>query len=61
MAAIGELKYGYLDIPTVDNGDKITQSICEMLHNRNRNPALIFVDLPRAQDKSSLHGIYAAI
>ena len=61
VAAVGELKYGCLDVPTVDNGDKITQSICEMLHNRKRDPALIFVDLPRAQDKISLRGIYAAI
>ena len=41
VAAVGELKYGCLDVPTVDNGDKITQSICGMLHNSSRNPALI--------------------
>ena len=61
LAAIGELKYGCLDVPTVDNGDKITQSICERLHGKDRNPALMFIDLPRAQDKSSLQGIYTAI
>lgn len=49
-------------LPICNEGDKIIQSCCNILTSKNvRNTIPIFIDLPRAMDKTRLYGIYTAI
>jgi len=56
------LTMGGLCLPICNDGEKIIQSACNMLMGKNiRKTVPIFIDLPRAMDKSRLYGIYSAI
>jgi hypothetical protein len=49
-------------LPICNDGEKIIQSCCNILTSKNvRNTIPIFIDLPRAMDKTRLYGIYTAI
>lgn len=61
VAAIGELLYGGIDMPPLNDFDDIMQIIhSELADNENVNPGIIFFDLPRAMDQSRLFGILSA-
>jgi hypothetical protein len=47
-AALGELNYGAIYLPPVDDHKELTQVACDILMNKQcRTPGLVFVDLPR--------------
>lgn len=49
-------------VPPVNDAEKLVQSVHSMCTSGNiRDPKLVFIDLPRAMDKSKLSGIYSAI
>ena len=62
VAAYASLnKYG-VDLPTQNEGLKLIQSACNILTAKKlRHPGLIFFDMPRAQSKKELAGLYTAI
>lgn len=61
IASYCELFEGGIDLPFVNDAEKIVQSTCNICMSYNlRNPSPIFVDLPRATDKQKLNGIYSA-
>lgn len=56
------LTMGGICLPICNDGEKIIQSCCNILTAKNvRNTIPIFIDLPRAMDKTRLYGIYTAI
>lgn len=62
IAALCELYGNGIDLPPVNDAEKLIQSCCDICHAKGlRDPSPIFVDLPRAMDKSRLNGIYTAI
>jgi hypothetical protein len=62
IAALCELYGNGLDLPPVNDAEKLVQSLCDICISKNlRNPSPVFIDMPRAMDKSRLHGIYTAI
>lgn len=62
VAALGEILYGGIDCPAINDCTKLVQYICNYcMDNELRDPKLIFMDLPRAMNKESLYGIYSAI
>ena len=62
VANIGALRYGCINLPTVNDGEKIIQSLCDILIGKQCDtPGIVFFDLPRATDKKRLHSMYAAI
>lgn len=62
IAALCELFGNGLDLPPVNDAEKLVQSLCDICIAKNlRNPSPVFIDMPRAMDKSRLHGIYTAI
>ena len=51
-----------IDLPPVNDAEKLIQSLCDIcMAKQLRDPSPVFVDLPRAMDKSRLNGIYTAI
>lgn len=49
-------------LPVCNDGEKIIQSACnQLMGKRIRKSVPIFIDLPRAMDKTRLYGIYTAI
>lgn len=53
-------KFG-LEMPSINDYDKIISSCCDMLISKNlRDPKLILFDLPRAMTKNKLHGFMCA-
>lgn len=52
-----------IEIPSIVNdGKEILQAVCGMLMStENREPGLMFLDLPRAMNKDRLHGIMTAL
>lgn len=62
IASICELFANGIDLPPVNDADKLIQSCCDICMAKNvRDPSPIFVDLPRAMNKDRLNGIYTAI
>lgn len=62
IASICELFANGIDLPPVNDADKLIQSACDICMAKNvRDPSPIFVDLPRAMNKDRLNGIYTAI
>lgn len=62
LASISELKYGGIDLPPCNDQKELMQVMCDICVAKNtRSPNPVFVDLPRALDKSRLYGIYSAI
>lgn len=62
VAALGEIMYGGIDCPPINDCKELIQYVCNhCMDNEIRDPKLLFVDLPRAMNKESLFGIYSAI
>lgn len=62
LAGFAELKHGAVDLPTTNDFKEIVQTLCNICADtNNRAPRLVFLDMPRAQSKSQLHGFYSAI
>jgi len=62
IASICELFGNGIDLPPVNDAEKLIQSCCDICEAKGlRNPSPIFVDLPRAMNKDRLNGIYTAI
>lgn len=62
LAHLMRLHLGGVVLPPVNDGEKLCQSCCNILMGKEiRTSVPIFIDLPRAMDKSRLYGIYSAI
>lgn len=62
IASVCELFGNGIDLPPVNDAEKLIQSCCDICEaKQSRNPSPIFVDLPRAMNKDRLNGIYTAI
>lgn len=62
LAAIADLKYGCIDLPWINDADKLIASLCDILiAKQQRDPGIIFVDMPRACQKEKLGQLYSAI
>lgn len=62
VAALADLKHKCIDMPTFNDGEKLIQSLCDILMAKDiRQPGIIFFDMPRAQGKEKLSGLYTAI
>lgn len=61
IASIAELKYGAIDLPPLNDLNDIISMLCDECMGLNlRNPSGVFFDLPRAMDKTRLHGIFSS-
>ena len=62
IASCCELFANGIDLPPVNDAEKLIQSCCDICEGKGqRCPSPIFVDLPRAMNKDRLNGIYTAI
>lgn len=62
IASLCELFGKGIDLPPVNDADRLIQSCCDIcMAKQMRDPSPIFVDLPRAMNKDRLNGIYTAI
>lgn len=62
LASLFELHNAGIDVPPCNDGEKLVQSLCNILVNRKcREPKVLFVDMPRSMDQSKLYGMYTAI
>lgn len=62
LASIADLKFKCIDLPPVSDGEKVIQSLCDILiAKQERKPGIVFFDMPRAMNKDKLHSMYAAI
>lgn len=62
IASLCELFGKGIDLPPVNDADKLIQSCCDICMSKDiRDPSPVFVDLPRAMNKDRLNGIYTAI
>lgn len=62
VAAIAELLYGAIDMPTLYDFEKLVFLACNIcMGTNNHSPGLMFFDMPRACTKSQLNGFYSAI
>lgn len=62
VAAIAELLHGGLDMPPLNDFKELVALLCDICMDKNlRQVSPIFFDLPRAIDKTRLHGLYSAI
>lgn len=62
IASLCELMDKGIDVPPMNDMKEIIQLLCdECMATDNRSPTPIFIDMPRAMDKSRLYGIYSAI
>lgn len=51
-----------IKLPPLNDAKDIIQAACDMCESRElRDPKVVFIDLPRAMDKTRLYGIYSAI
>jgi len=61
-AAIGELLYGAIDLPPINDAKQLLEVMYgECIMRDTRKPGLVFIDMPRATCKDTLNGIYSAI
>lgn len=62
IASLCELYGKGIDLPPVNDAEKLIQSCCDICEAKSlRDPSPIFVDLPRAMNKDRLNGIYTAV
>lgn len=62
IAAIADLRYGCIDMPFINDADKLISSLCDILiAKQERKPGIIFIDMPRALSKDKLFQLYTAI
>ena len=61
LASICELLYNAIDLPPINTAQDLMQIMCNIcMDTNNRSPGLVFLDMPRAVDKSHLIGLYSA-
>jgi len=61
-ASVADLFHGGIDLPWVNDAEKLIQSLCDILIAKQcRTPGLIFIDMPRCLSKERLTSLYAAI
>lgn len=62
IAALMDLHERAIDLPPVNDAEKLIESVCDILMAKNeRDPKCVFVDMPRAMDKKRLGSLYSAI
>lgn len=62
VASVAELYHGGIDMPPINDFEKLIATLCNICMDQNiRDPGLIFIDMPRAQRKDQLYGMYSAI
>lgn len=62
IASLVELHGRGIDLPPINDAEKLIQSVCDILVSKEcREPKILFVDMPRAMNKSRLAGMYTAI
>ena len=62
VASLSELYGKGIDLPIVNDAEKLIQSCCNICMAKSiRNPSPIFIDLPRAFNQEKLNGIFTAI
>ena len=61
-AAVADLLYKCIDLPPVNDAEKVIQSLCDILiAKQERKPGIVFFDMPRALNKEKLGAMYTAI
>lgn len=62
VASLAELyKKGY-DLPTVNDAQMLINMTCDLLiKHDDREPGLLFFDMPRSQSKEKLYGLFSAV
>jgi len=62
IASLCDLHGRGVDMPAVNDGEKLIQSLCNiMMSKRCRTPWQIFIDMPRSVNQQKLGGMYTAI
>lgn len=62
LAHLMRLHLNGVVLPSVNDGEKLCQSCCDIMMGKEiRTSVPVFIDLPRAMDKSRLYGIYSAV
>lgn len=62
LASLMELHEKGIDMPPINDGEKLIQSLADILiATENREPKCIFIDIPRAMKQDKLYGLYSAI
>ena len=62
LSAIAELYHGGIDLPPLNDFKELVALLCNIcMDTNNRDPGLIFIDMPRAMKKDLLFGMYSAI
>lgn len=62
IASVCELFANGIDLPPVNDAEKLIQSCCDIcMAKETRSPSPIFLDMPRAMNKERLNGIYTAV
>lgn len=62
ICALCELNDRGIDMPPVNDSEKIIQSVCNILMGKQeRDPKIIFLDIPRSVKQESLWGMFTAI
>lgn len=62
IASLCELYDRGIDVPPVNDSEKIIQSVCNILQGKNcREPKLIFLDIPRSVKQEKLNSMFVAI
>lgn len=61
LASIAELQHNSIDLPPVNDYKELIQVMCDIcMAKETRNPSIVFIDMPRALDKTRLYGLYCA-
>lgn len=62
IASLADLMHGCIDMPTTNDGEKLIQSLCNILIAKDcRVPGICLFDMPRSQNKDKLSGLFTAI
>lgn len=62
IASIADLMHGAIDMPPVNDGERLIASLCDILIAKEcRAPGVVFFDLPRSLRQDRLHSLYVAI
>lgn len=62
IASLCDLHDRGIDVPPINDSDKLIASVCNILMaKQTREPGIIFIDIPRATDQTRLGGMFAAI
>lgn len=61
IAALGDLLHDCIDLPPINDFNQLIATTCDICIGKQlRSPKAVFVDLPRAMDKSKLGGFITA-